>query len=193
MVENFKQEDFEQLKKEVEALVGRTIKSPRDFEFLSRQIQGYTRESISVSTLKRMWGYVASISKPGLYNLNLLSRMVGYSDWDAFVGGQNGDYSSRFFVKSKLIADALGVGDRVRLTWQPGRIVTIKYQGHDVFLVEESQKSKLAVGDTFTCHQFVAEEPLYLTNLSHPHVPLCNYVAGQKGGIRWNVIDEQKE
>lgn len=87
MVENFKQEDFEQLKKEVEALVGRTIKSPRDFEFLSRQIQGYTRESISVSTLKRMWGYVASISKPGLYNLNLLSRMVGYSDWDAFVGG----------------------------------------------------------------------------------------------------------
>lgn len=56
MVTNLRQEDLDRLKEEVENLVGRKIKSPKDFDFLSRQIQGYTQEKISVSTLKRMWG-----------------------------------------------------------------------------------------------------------------------------------------
>ena len=191
MVENYKQEDFERLKEEVETLVGRTIKSPKDFDFLARQVKGYMKENVSFSTLKRMWGYVNCTSKPSLFNLDLLSRMVGYSDWESFVEGQDGEVSSRFFVKSKLVAEALDAGDRIRLTWQPGRIVTLRYQGNDEFLVEESVKSKLAKGDTFTCHQFVDSEPLYLTNLQHPDYQMCNYVAGKIGGIRWNVMEEQ--
>lgn len=190
MVEKYNQGDFERLKKEVETLVGRSIKTPKDFDFLYRQILGYTQNSISVSTLKRMWGYVACASKPSLFNLNLLSRMVGYPSWSAFLGGDDGEDSSHFFVKSKLMAGALEVGERVKLTWNPGRIVILRYQGNDVFLVEESIKSKLFKGDVFTCHQFVDSEPLYLSNLQHPGIPLCNYVAGKNGGIKWNVMEE---
>ena len=189
-MEKYRQEDLDRLKKEVETLVGRKVKSPKDFDFLSQQILGYMKEGISVSTLKRMWGYVPSSSNPSRFNLDLLSRMVGYPGWDAFVGGQDEGASSHFFVKSKLVADALEVGDRVRLVWQPGRIVTIRYQGNDVFLVEESVKSKLNVGDVFTCHQFVADEPLYMSNLTRPGMELYNYVAGKNGGIKWNVLEE---
>lgn len=64
MIDNYNPDIFEQLKLEVETLVGRPIKTPKDFEFLSCQIEGYTRETISVSTLKRMWGYVASNCNP---------------------------------------------------------------------------------------------------------------------------------
>lgn len=74
---------FERLKSEVETLVGRKIASPKDFAFLMRQIHGYTQETISVSTLKRMWGYVNSNTKHSKFNLDLLSRMVGYAGWDA--------------------------------------------------------------------------------------------------------------
>mgnify|MGYP007080849618 FL=1 len=176
MIDNYNPEDFERLKQEVETLVGRSVKTPKDFEFLSRQIEGYTNETISVSTLKRMWGYVAS-----------LSRMIGYSDWEAFSGGNEVMSSSRFFVKSKLIADALQKGEQVRLTWCPGRVLTIMYKGNDTFEVVDSINSKLAKGDTFTCPQFVEDQPLYLSNLSHPGIPLCNYVAGQNGGIKWNL------
>ncbi len=189
MVEKYNKEDLDRLKEEVEKLVGRTINSPKDFEFLSRQILGYTHESLSVSTLKRMWGYVTCSSCPSRYNLDLLSRMVGYPGWDAFVGGVDEGRSSRFFVKSKLMADALEVGERVKLVWQPGRVLTIRSQGNDLFVVEDSVNSKLAKGDTFTCHQFVSAEPLYLSNLSHPGVPRCNYVAGQEGGVTW-YLDE---
>lgn len=189
MMEDYKKEDFDRLKNEVETLVGRKIVSPRDFDFLSRQIEGYTQETVSVSTLKRLWGYVACSCKPSRFNLELLSRMVGYPSWNAFVESKNAVASCRFFIKSKLIADALVVNDLVRLTWQPGRILTIKYLGNDNFKVMESLNSKLAAGDTFTCHQFVADEPLYLSNLTHPGIPPCNYVAGQNGGIKWNVLE----
>lgn len=112
MIDTYNPEDFERLKQEVETLVGRSVKTPKDFEFLSRQIEGYTNETISVSTLKRMWGYVASPCKPSKYNLNLLSRMIGYSDWEAFSGGNEVMSSSRFFVKSKLIAMPCRRGNR---------------------------------------------------------------------------------
>lgn len=193
MVEKFNQEDFERLKEEVEILVGRDIQTPKDFDFLYRQIKGYTGESISVSTLKRMWGYVASTSKPSHFNLNLLSRMVGYPSWSAFSSGKGEEGSSHFFVKSKLMAESLEVGERVKLTWTPGRILIIRYQGHDVFKVEESVNSKLVKGDIFTCHQFVDAEPLYLSNLQHPGIPLCNYVAGKNGGIKWNIFTNTEE
>ena len=39
MMEDYKKEDFDRLKNEVETLVGRKIVSPRDFDFLSRQIE----------------------------------------------------------------------------------------------------------------------------------------------------------
>lgn len=187
MVDNYNQADFDRLKMEVESLVGRTIKVPKDFIFLERQIQGYTQATISVSTLKRMWGYVTSNSKPSRYNLDVLSRMVGYTDWEAFASNDAEVASSRFFVKSKLIAAALEVGEEVKLTWSPGRIVTIQYKGNGLFEVKESVNSKLAKGDTFICHQFVADEPLYLSNLQHIGMPSCNYVAGQNGGVKWNV------
>ena len=168
MVEHFNQEDFERLKHEVETLVGRTIMSPKDFEFLTCQILGYTNETISVSTLKRMWGYVVTSCKPSVYNLNLLSRMVGYPDWESFVAGKNAVSSSRFFVKSKLVAEALNLGEQVKVKWNPGRLLVIEYCGDDRFEVMESVNSKLSVGDTFVCHQLVADEPLYLSNLHHP-------------------------
>lgn len=109
MMEDYKKEDFDRLKNEVETLVGRKIVSPRDFDFLSRQIEGYTQETVSVSTLKRLWGYVACSCKPSRFNLELLSRMVGYPSWNAFVESKDAVASSRFFIKSKLIADALVV------------------------------------------------------------------------------------
>lgn len=45
MMEDYKKEDFDRLKNEVETLMGRKIVSPRDFDFLSRQIEGYTQET----------------------------------------------------------------------------------------------------------------------------------------------------
>lgn len=58
---------------------------------------------------------------------------------------------------SRRVKESLDIGQTLRLTWEPGRIVTLKYQGNDVFVVEESVNSKLRKGDAFTCHLFAGD------------------------------------
>lgn len=59
-----------------------------DFEKLSETISDATGVTLSVSTLKRLWGRVAYKNVPALNTLNTLARFAGYDDWRAFK--QNG-------------------------------------------------------------------------------------------------------
>jgi len=56
----------------------------RDFELLSEQILLETGVSLSVSTLKRLWGRVRYDSVPTPTTLDTLARFVGYDSWRAF-------------------------------------------------------------------------------------------------------------
>lgn len=55
-----------------------------DFEKLSADIQDATGVSLSVSTLKRLWGKVNYQNIPALNTLNTLARFAGYEDWRVF-------------------------------------------------------------------------------------------------------------
>ena len=48
----------EELKQEVERVVGHELREARDYEVLSQLILKKTRERLSPTTLKRLWGYL---------------------------------------------------------------------------------------------------------------------------------------
>ena len=75
----YRDEDIQRLKEKVEIVAGKSIKTPRDFNFLSKQVEGFTGESLSASTLKRVWGYVDTECKQSKYTLDTLAQMVGYA------------------------------------------------------------------------------------------------------------------
>lgn len=52
-----------------------------DFEKLSEAISGATGVTLSISTLKRLWGKVTYKNVPALNTLNTLARFAGYEDW----------------------------------------------------------------------------------------------------------------
>src|SRR5687767_5441651 len=52
-----------------------------DFEKLSETISGATGVTLSISTLKRLWGKVTYKNVPALNTLNTLARFAGYEDW----------------------------------------------------------------------------------------------------------------
>lgn len=58
--------------------------TPKDFDFLAMQVFEKTRQSISVSTLKRIWGYVSSKGAASETTLDLLSKFVGYDSFFQF-------------------------------------------------------------------------------------------------------------
>ncbi|WP_276481084.1 hypothetical protein [Paraflavitalea pollutisoli] len=58
--------------------------SNSDFEKLAEQIAAATGVQLSVSTLKRLWGKVASTHAPSLTTLHALARYLGYADWRTY-------------------------------------------------------------------------------------------------------------
>jgi len=55
-----------------------------DFEKLSDEIFDVTGISLSISTLKRLFGKVTYNNLPTISTLNTLARYVGFEDWNAF-------------------------------------------------------------------------------------------------------------
>lgn len=76
---------IEQLKSEVLARFGRTLDSPTDYDALSLSITESVGELISVSTLKRLYGYDRRPTTPRPSTLSTLARYAGYAGWSDFV------------------------------------------------------------------------------------------------------------
>lgn len=83
------QQAIEALREAIERTVGKKIQTPKDFDFLSQLIEERCGEHMSVSTLKRVWGYVTSNSLPRRSTLNILAQLIGKQDWDDFCASEH--------------------------------------------------------------------------------------------------------
>lgn len=79
-----KEEAIGRLLGQVEEKVGRKMKTPRDFDFLAEQIFETMHKSISVSTLKRVWGYVPANGITRESTLDLLAQFAGFASFPQF-------------------------------------------------------------------------------------------------------------
>jgi hypothetical protein len=176
-----------ELRLRIEASIKRKIETPADFDFLRGIIWERTHEQISTSTLKRLWGYVDGVDNARNSTLNVLSKALGYENWDAFIlklKSENVDNSDLVMSESMSSSD-LKIGDRLMIAWQPNRVCRLKYLGDNQFEVMESQNSKLKVGDTFRCGLFILGEPVYINNLRQNNgtgEPKL-FVIGNKSGL----------
>ena len=75
------------LKDAVVGTFGRTLDAPTDFDALSSEIQNKTGETISPSTLKRLYGYIKPATAPRPSTLSTLARYAGFSGWSDFCDG----------------------------------------------------------------------------------------------------------
>ena len=187
---NDKTMDISNLLRAVQEACGYSFSSSRDFDNLSEKIMLRTRERISPTTLKRMFGYLKEEVAPRAFTLDVLAQFVGYKNYEAFCQDFNkGEkVQSNVVLSQKLSADCLAVGQRVRLTWKPDRVCIIEYRGEGLWTVVEAQQTKLCAGDTFRCHLFIAHEPLFLDELRHGAGQPVSYVAGRKDGIMFELV-----
>jgi hypothetical protein len=176
-----------ELRLRIEASIKRKIETPADFDFLRGIIWERTHEQISTSTLKRLWGYVDGVDNARNSTLNVLSKALGYENWDAFIlklKSENMDNSDLVMSESVSSGD-LKIGDMLMIAWQPNRVCRLKYLGDNQFEVMESQNSKLKVGDTFRCGLFILGEPVYINDLRQNNgtgEPKL-FVIGNKSGL----------
>ena len=180
--------------KEAAGLKDKTL-SPSDFNQLQQDIKAKLPQSaINAKTLKRLFGYDRTNEKSfiRLYTLDVLSRFLGYENWNAYLeylhlleSSGSGDFKGE-----EINAEDLSIGDTLRITWKPNRKSTLKYLGNQKFEVTETENSKWQVGDTFLCKHFIMGKPLYVDNLTDKDDVLKSamYVVGEKGGVQFQPI-----
>jgi hypothetical protein len=85
---------LEQCKRLIETSLGwgnSALWTNEDFETLSDRIAEKTSVSLSVSTLKRIWGKVKYDSSPTMATLNALARYAGFGGWRDFLAQASTD------------------------------------------------------------------------------------------------------
>lgn len=177
----------------IEQTIGRKITSPRDFEFLSNMIFHRTKEHVSVSTLKRVWGYVKGYEHIRPSTLNVLCRFIGYNDMDHFAAsiteGEVG-VPSHILLGEHLYADEMRKGKCLRLTWAPSRVCDVRHEGEGYFVVTNSEQTKLTPGSTFRCHIIEQGRPMFINSLRFKpdQEEGFDYVAGLIGGVMYEEL-----
>lgn len=152
----------EYLKQDIEMMFGRTCKSPAEFKLLALWINKEKGESVSDSTLRRIWGYSKSQSKTRLSTLTSLARCLGFIDWDEYVLNliRKKLIAGDTETAHSLIAKELHTGDRIRLRWNQEAEITIECIDKERFQVIEESNTKFGIGDTFKSNIFRKGAPI---------------------------------
>jgi hypothetical protein len=175
--------EIQELLKRIEELTHIKPKSPSDFDQLSDIIWKSTHETLSASTLKRLWGYFKGVGTIRNSTLVILSKFLGFKGWDDFLAHLSQDNGSDPVLSPIVKTDDLTVGDRITVSWKPNRRCTFRYLGNQQFIVEKAVNSKLKEGNTFRCNVFILGAPLYLTDLIQNQNAPVAFVAGKKDGL----------
>ena len=190
-----KREEINALCQAIEQAMGRRLQTPKDFDLLCERVFARTGEMVSRNTLRRVWGKMDEERMPRRSTLAILARFIGYTDFEAFVGNmltgsKEGPPSMPFLGRRLSVLDGLTRGDRLRLTWHPGRVCDVEYNGSQHFRVIHAEKTRLQVGDTFLCGIIIEGEPLYLDQLQHGDDPSTTYICGRIGGVRFEHLKD---
>ena len=176
---------IEKLRQMLKTQFGRDMETPADFSDLSDNIRDKLKcNTMSATTLKRLFGYIKYDKDISLSSLSLLARYLGYSGWNAFC--MNDKSESDFISTQVIYTKDLSKGDSVVFEWNPNRCCLVEFLGNDKFLVKDAQNCKLEIGDTFTTTQFILNNPLIITDLVQIRMPENSpkkYVAGNKSGL----------
>lgn len=169
----------------VENKFSKSVKTSSDFYSLAQEIESETIERISVSTLKRMWGYVKMTPVPRQTTLDVLARYIGTKDYKTFCANLKDSeaFQSRFFTADFINSSDLEPGARVEIGWVPDRKVTLRHIGGSRFEVESSCNSKLLPGDRFEAANIIKGYPLYISRILRGGECTPPYMAGRQGGI----------
>lgn len=164
--------------------LGYVPSTPTEFNELCRLIQKKTGRSISLSSIKRIWGYVRYEGFPSITTLNNLAQYNGYKDWETFMIEKPGNTNQSGFIEESAVnIEAMKTGDRLLLSWPSGKSCEIECIGPSRFQVNRSSNIKLEPGDTFTLHALCVGHPLYVRDIQRGELLIPAYIGAKNGGL----------
>lgn len=171
---------------------GFTPTTPCDFNTLSIKILKKTQNTISVSSLKRLWGYVQYRSMPSPSTLNILARFNGYSDWETFAKENSTATSetSEFLQGEILDLENVQKGEKIEINWERNKRCLIQNIKDNIFRVIEADNIKLKEGDIFQLDNLCVGMPLCARDIKRNSLTIPAYIGARKEGIKkWSRFE----
>ena len=177
--------EINELMLQVEKKFGRRLNVANGFEEFALLLSREVRTGVSVSTLKRLYGYVGDVHTPRMSTLDILAQYIGHIDFLDFCQWlrRENPCSSQFFSASELSISSLFLCDEVEIGWLPNRYVRLLYRGDASFEVVEVRESQLQVGDILEVSSFILGEPLYFPYILRNGERTSSFVVGKNGGL----------
>lgn len=173
------------------AAIGRQLNTSADYHYAAECVAERTGQYISPTTLKRLGGYLDEPVATRRTTLDLVSRALGYSDFDDFKArGADTLPDSDPARGNWLDVSTLRRGTLVELTWHPDRRCVIRFLGGDRWEVAESVGTRLQPVQRFHCSHIIAGEPLQI--LLEPSALTSRpaaYICGRTRGIRFIILN----
>ena len=187
--------EIESLKAAIEEAAELKVETPKQFINLHQFILKRTGEYLSVTTLKRIWGYLNEPLITRTTTLSILAKAIGFKDWEDFQK-RNDPYpteteiaSTEKFGKSIDVVKDLKKGDELILYWYPGRECHVLYLGNMEFEVVSSKNTRLLPGYRFHCHLILSGHPLYLSGVTDGKMEPRAYICGKlHGGVQFERL-----
>lgn len=133
-----------QLLERIEARFGKPIRYPEETVALSQAIFDSTREYLSASTLKRMFGWLSGSASHRKSTLDILAVYLGFDSYAALKDDISKDVSTPSEKSSPL---RISVGDVITFSSASGWSMTLKYEGDEVFRVVSEMPGMADIGD----------------------------------------------
>lgn len=178
---------IERLREIIERALNHKLVTPKDFEMLSKKIFEQQKQTISTTTLKRIWNYLKNEQvKARETTLDILTQFVGYKNWEYFLEYSNQNEkidNEKLIFCTPILPESLHCGQQLQIHWHNHCYCIVKYIGNKKFKVLKSYNSILKENDRFECHFMLNYEPIYLFNIQHGTNQINALVIGNNGGV----------
>lgn len=168
---------------------GCDVTSTAGATILCHDIASVTGERLSVNTIKRLTGVLTYDNRPRLTTLDIIARYLGYESWRSLKAGEIAIGSD--FSNKRLFTDmtALPEGQRVKITWEPGRVLALTHRGAGLYAVAQSVNGKLRAGDLVQLSMLRVGFPFIAADVERDGFSLGEYAAAPDTGITSLTIE----
>ena len=162
---------------------GSGLRLPSDCELLSLDIESKTGVRIGATTLKRLLGFAQDERQPHTSTLDAIAHYLGYAHWDELAKIEDQGNSDFDSPDGEVRSANLQVGCEVEITYLPDRRVVLFYLGNNRYRIQQSENSKLLVGDEVEILSFVLHHPLLVMQVWRNGQSLGQFTAARISGL----------
>jgi hypothetical protein len=172
------------IKEKIEQKFNSPVRYSKDCENLANAISNETRSKISGSTIKRIFGIIPTNHTPSLYTLDVISKYLGYPNFDELINEFRAPIKSNNLLLKELIVSDVNFEERLEVHYDKNHFIAFKRKDTCNFETLESNDKRLAVGDTFTFKQINLNYPLFIENLIRGEQAKGDAILGKIYGVR---------